>query len=135
MKQTILILAFSFFSITAHGVEFCKKVKSQGEGHWPVDESAFTLERANKAASELQKLINANTTNNKEAPYPEELGEMRNHFMMIKGYMLKTMLVRSIRSKDDKKTDKVTREMMEKSSTYLKKDFCDFIENDAYVSH
>ena len=70
----ILLLALSFFSVSTFGGEFCNEVKSKDEDHWPVDEGAFTLERENKAISELKILTNNNTINDKEAPYPEELG-------------------------------------------------------------
>jgi hypothetical protein len=108
MKIIISLLIITF-SLNVFGQEaLCKKIESQGEGHWPIPEEAFTKERAQKA---LKTLEDFTAHGSMGADYVKA----ENELMFIKGYMLKTFL-------DPK--DKV-----------MLNEYCAFIENEAYVRH
>ncbi|MBL1275232.1 MAG: hypothetical protein COB30_004025 [Ectothiorhodospiraceae bacterium] len=108
MKYAIAIYLV-LFSISVNSEEsLCKKVESKGEGHWPLDESKFTKKRANSALESLSKLTN-NTS------MGADFVSVENELMYIKGYLLKQM------------TDPKDKEM--------RKEYCSFIENDAYIHH
>ena len=107
--KTIISLIIITFSLNAFGEEaLCKKVESRGEGHWPLPEKAFTKERANKALKKLEKFTNHSL---KGADYIN----VENELMFIKGYMLKKFTI-------------------PKDKTMVK-EYCTFIENEAYVKH
>lgn len=86
----------------------CKEIKSTGEGHWPISEKTFTKERALKATKTLNQLISLNEV---VADYVS----IENELLYIQGHMLK---------KYAKKNDE-----------YFVKEYCNFIENEAYVRH
>ena len=107
--KIILITTFLLFSITAYCEEtLCNKVESRGEGHWPLPEKAFTKERANKALETLAKFTSNGSTG-------ADFAVVENELMYIKGYLLKSFL-----NSNDK---------------LLLKEYCEFIENEAYVKH
>ena len=108
MKSTLLILLI-IVSFSSYAEEtLCNKIESKGEGHWPIPEKAFTKERANQALEILSNFTNKGTM---DADYVSA----ENELIFIKGYMLKTFL---------RLGDK---EML--------KEFCAFIETEAYARH
>ncbi len=98
-----------FWGLPANSEEsLCRKIESKGEGHWPLAECAFTKERANRAIEALSKLTNKTSMG-------ADFVSVENELMYIKGYLLKQM------------TDPKDKEM--------RKEYCSFIENDAYIRH
>ena len=108
MKIIITLLLITLSSAVFSEETLCKRVESKGEGHWPLPENAFTKERANKALKTLGKFT-------KNGSMGTDYVKVENELMFIKGYMLKTFL-------DPK--DKV-----------MLKEYCTFIETEAYVKH
>ena len=107
--KTIITFLLITFSLSIYAEEtFCKKIESRGEGHWPLPEKAFTKERANKALKSLKEFT-------KNGSMGDDYVKVENELMFIKGYMLKIFL-------------------NPKDKTMLK-EFCSFIENEAYVKH
>ena len=133
--RIIIGLILMLLSSISFAEEYCTKVQSSGEGHWPIPEDEFNIENANTAIEELKKLISAYSPGSSITPDAVYLNEVENHQMMIKGYMLKSMLDKYIK-KENNRT--VTENMMEyhKSTVgYLKEEFCGFVKHDAYIRH
>ena len=108
MKYTLSILLIIISFSTYAEETLCKRIESKGEGHWPIPEKAFTKERANQALELLSEFTNKGTM---DADYVSA----ENELIFIKGYMLKAFL---------RPGDK---EML--------KEFCTFIETEAYARH
>ena len=118
MKISTLLLLL-MFGVSAHAEErFCPKVnvKSQGEGHWPIPEKAFTREEAQKHWKSIQEILDGTMKDDDPEVW-------QNAFMMVRGYILKREIRRSIEFKND---------FMKK---YATQEFCDFLETEAYVRH
>jgi len=81
---------------------------------WHVPESAFTQKAANKALDDLKAEVNAGSIHRDFA--------VHNQLIMVKGYLYNKYLAAF--EKEFGKEDKT-----------LKSEFCDFIQNDAYISH
>ena len=107
--KTIITFLLITFSLSIYAEEtVCKKTESRGEGHWPLPEKAFTKQRANKALKALEEFT-------KNGAMSADYVKVENELMFIKGYMLKTFL----NPKDNS----------------MLKEYCSFIENEAYVKH
>ena len=86
----------------------CKEVKSKGEGHWPIPEKAFTKKRYDKAVALLNEL------SDKEHAVADYT-TIENEMIYIEGFFLKLYA--------------------ESGDKEMKKQFCEFIQNKAYVRH
>ena len=102
----------------AHAKNYCPpqpKAESEGEGSaWYIPESAFTKEAANKA---LQNLNNQISKGVKGRDFLID-----NDLKMIKGYLFISYL-------EEHKRDFGTNDIS------LKNQFCEFLRNEAVVSH
>ena len=118
MKITTILLIFCF-SITVQAEEkHCPEVnvKSQGEGHWPITEDAFTKQQAEEHWKVIQNIINGTIQDDDPEVY-------ENAFMVVRGWLLKREVKRSI---------KFDNEFMKKHSLA---EFCTYLKNNAYVRH
>ena len=117
-----ILAAFAFAGVLllshglATGKDYCPPVpKTEKEGDpWIIPESAFTKEAANKALAELASQINAGLKGRDFL--------MENDLRMIKGYLYRAHLAES-----EKESGKVDPE--------LRKEFCQFLTQEAYVEH
>ena len=83
-KMKILLFLSILFSWSVNAEEsICPKVKSKGEGHWPIPESSFTKEAAKSALEKLDKYIS-------EGTYGMDTVMIDNNFISLKGYLLKS---------------------------------------------
>ena len=94
----------------------CEVIESQGEGHWPIPESAFTRENAIEKLNRLKKLLDA----------PATLIDLESHkhnaFVIYEGYVLKKRIAElEINSTE--------------YATAAREAFCRFLVEKAYVSH
>ena len=104
---TLLFLSFASIS-TYGGVALCNKVESKGEGHWPIREEHFTKSVAYDSLEKLEYIIG------EESPSADYVST-ENALIYLKGYVLK---------KYANPNDEVSL-----------KEYCDFIENEAYIRH
>ena len=122
-KFLLFIFLVSFtFSVNAD--EYCPELKTElkapkNEGDpWYIPESAFTAKKANEAIKVLSIEINSNWRGS-------ELWALEDSYKMIRGYIYKQHLAG------------YKKEFGEKDKEYLdlKTDFCNFLRNEAIVSH
>ena len=108
MMKYIVSVIVSFITYSSFASDnLCRSIESGGEGHWPIKESAFNLKNANEALSNLKHYMNN--------PESEVALEAENDWIIIKGYLLKEPAL--------------------KGHKMDVKDFCNFIEQEAYVRH
>ena len=89
--------------------------KATKEGDpWYIPESAFTKENALKALKELEEQINNGVAGRDFM--------IENELVIIKGHLYLAYLAEHEKA-------------FNKEDTYLKNDFCNFIKNEAYISH
>ena len=81
---------------------------------WYVPESAFTKKAANKALDDLKAQVNSKSVHRDFA--------VHNQLIMVKGYLYKKYLAAFERE-------------FGKEDTALKREFCKFIQTQAYISH
>ena len=114
---TIALLMALTFGLAAADELICEPIKSSGEGHWPIPESAFTKKNAIDKLEKLKSLMDV------PAVLIEDL-ESRKHntFVIFEGYILK----KRIAELEAENSDLVFK---------AKEAFCKFLENEAYVSH
>jgi hypothetical protein len=123
MKYLILIILL--FPLQAFAENICDPVKSNGEGHWPIPEEAFTKENALKALEELQATFKKN-----KGPFlsPKELGGLdispyvMERLIVIKGFYLKSDALSDI-------------PLGEEYAKWSRKAFCTFLEEEALAWH
>lgn len=116
MKLLLLLSIILFSCNTFASGAICPEIKSKGEGHWPLSEDSFTGEAADKAIKDLSGLVNMNII---EAD--DFISKQENAFIIIKGFMLMKQI------SEYEKTGK--------KSYFARKQFCDFIKNEAHVWH
>jgi hypothetical protein len=118
MASYCFLAAFWVGCGVANAEDYCPpqpKAETEGEGaRWYIPESAFTKEAANNALQELSAQVN------KGVKGRDFLVE--NELRMIKGYLYRAYLAEH---KKEFGTDDV----------FLRKEFCAFLRNDAFVSH
>ena len=118
MKRIILlILIIAAYSTNVNAAkQYCQSMpKAEKEGDtWYVPESAFTKDNALKALKELEDQIENGVTGRDFM--------IENELVMIKGHLYLSYLTEHEKE-------------FGKEDVYLKKSFCEFIENEAYVSH
>ena len=107
MKIFVIILSSLFTSALASD-QICENIKSKGEGHWPMSESAFTEEEAIKAMNKLNKYLTVGTNDIDSV-------SIDNQLLIIRGYLLKSRAIEEI--------------------LFAKEEFCDFMYNDAHIQH
>lgn len=117
---TSTILLALTLSVVSASESYCPKIKSKGEGHWPIPEKAFTKENAE---SEEKKLEEAKALYNKDPMlYGESLEFTEdNATTIIEGYKLKKKI------NEAQKNNGNLKEAID--------NFCYFLKEHAYVSH
>jgi hypothetical protein len=108
------VMIIGFGSVAAE--DYCPKMpepKKEGDP-WYIEESAFTREAANEAMKDLNAQINGEVSGRDFL--------IENDLNMIKGYLYRAYLAQH--AKDFGSED-----------TELRKEFCDFLKNEAYVHH
>ena len=93
--------------VSAQAGRLCPVVESEGEGHWPLSEDAFTQDRAEMALESLTRAVNGEAVGVDFTTYENDL-------MYVKGYLLKS-----------------NAEVNDTDVEFL----CDFIKSEAYVHH
>jgi len=99
------------------GDTICVPVKSSGEGNWPIPESQFTFENAKEAVRKLELLINQSML---EAD--DFMSKNHNLTVIIDGYLRKKHIA-ELEAINSKNTER------------FKKYFCEFLKDEAYISH
>ena len=112
----IILLSLSFSAQTEERLCPEVNVKSQGEGHWPITEDAFTKQEAEKHWKVIQNIINGTIQDDDPEVY-------ENAFMVVRGWLLK---------REVKRSKQFDNEFMKKHSL---NEFCTFLKNNAYVRH
>ncbi len=116
MRNAIIVLTVAVvaFILTATVADsranedrYCSPVTSAGEGHWPIDEAAFTIERARKALDSLSKHIDQVDTQ-------VDFVAIENDLLQVKGYLLRAYAM---------------------ESENMVQVFCNFVESEAFVRH
>ena len=108
MKLLTLLLLF-LTSISAYGgVALCNKVESKGEGHWPIREDHFTKSAAYDSLKKLEHFVD------EKSPSADYVS-IENALIYLKGYVLK--------------------KYADPNDEISLKEYCDFIENEAYIRH
>ena len=104
-----ILIVLAVLPVSSNAQELlCKEVKSKGEGHWPIPEKAFTKKRYDKAVALLNEL------SDKEHAVADYT-TIENEMIYIEGFFLKLYA--------------------ESGDKEMKKQFCEFIQNKAYVRH
>lgn len=121
MKLLLITTIILNLTISVAAAEsYCPKIKSKGEGHWPIPEKAFTKENAEIEAKELNEL----RALNKKDPmlYGESLEfKEENATTIIEGYKFKHKIIEA-----------------QKNNGNIKEaiaNFCYYLKEHAYVSH
>ena len=122
-KYTILIILLTA-SFSSYSETYCDKRESTGEGDLPISEESFTKERAQNSLKYLSKYIEK-TKSSERPPDPEDMMEVENELIMIKGYIYKQIL----------STNSSEHKIYKNQKKYLKSEFCNFIQNEAHVRH
>ena len=111
---------------TANAEMLCEKVKSKGEGNWPIPEEAFTREKAKEASKDLEELLNRSTSeflSSKNSGGLDIGCYVLNRTIYIKGYALRSEALESAA------IDK------EEIAQLIRQDFCNFLKTEAYICH
>ena len=120
MNIKLILIAFPLLIMASKLMAdelICEPIESEGEGHWPIPESAFTRENAIKELDNLKALLDA------PAIYVEDLeSKKHNAFVIFEGYILKKRI-----SELEETSTKV--------ATEARQEFCTFLKEKAYVSH
>ena len=116
--RVTLLLFISVFSFSVFAEELiCQPIESKGEGHWPIPEQAFTIDRASKELDNLKTLLD------KQILGIDDFESLKhNTYVYVEGYLRKKLIHEL--------------EAAESSSVNLaKKQFCEFLKAKAYVMH
>ena len=125
MKFIILLFLLTTMSPVSFAEKLCNDIPSKTQGHWQIPESAFTSVNAFKAQESLNSLMDGIketaqpiTLNNSVGLY----SEIKNHLIMIEGYILRSQALDSLVSDTD-------------NAFAFKKTWCDFYKHQATVWH
>ena len=114
-----ILIVLAVLPVSSNAQELlCKEVKSKGEGHWPIPEKAFTKKRYDKAVAcgitNVDEVALLNELSDKEHAVADYT-TIENEMIYIEGFFLKLYA--------------------ESGDKEMKKQFCEFIQNKAYVRH
>ena len=107
--RNIVGLMILLFAVSVNAEEtLCPASTTTGEGNWPIPESAFTKQEALKAIEILKDFV---STGSPDSDYIN----LENPQIMLRGYLLKLFAT--------------------PSDIVSVKEFCEFMQKEAYVRH
>ena len=102
-----MVILCTSSGVPAQGNSLCPAVTSEGEGHWPIPETAFTRAEAVKALDSLNEFVRS------DEPQADFVA-IENHLLFVKGYLFKSYAERGAVDTES---------------------FCEFVKDEAYVRH
>ena len=106
--KVFLLLAILLSSFATASEDICSKIGGASEGNWPIPESAFTEQAAEKSLAILKQFVSNGTYGLDSVSIDKEL-------IIIRGYLLKSRVSTNMPG--------------------TKQEFCNFIRKEAYVQH